>query len=171
MPKPTFASVTEQSCTCDYLQKEANDPESPIIFDEPTGEYQFTYQEPGCEGRSTLVIYHCPFCGGTAPESKRALLFAVIPRAEEERLAEILAPIQTIKDALATFGTPDFDGFVEVRQHERDDKPSTRAHHRQIRYERLSEVADVWIDECPDGRAFWQLQGKYVGKRPEGIKR
>jgi hypothetical protein len=163
MPKPTFASVTEQVCTCDYLQKAADDPENPIIFDEPTGEYQFTYREPECEGRSMLVIYHCPFCGGAAPESKRNLLFAVIPRSEGERLAEILAPIQTIHDALELLGTPDFDGFVQFRQEERNDHPSTWQHRRQIRYERLSEVADVWIDESTNGRVFWRLQGKYVG--------
>lgn len=168
MPKPTYASVTEQACTCNYLQQAADDPDNPIVFHERTGEFHFTYQEPDHEGRSMLVIYHCPFCGGAAPESKRALLFAVIPRSEEERLAEILMPIKTIKDALESLGTPDFDGFIGSRQYERDDQPPTREHRRQIRYERLSEIADVWIDESRDGRAFWQLQGKYLGKPEEG---
>ncbi len=167
MPKPTYASVTEQACTCSYLQHAAEDPDNPIVFHERTGEFQFTFQEPDHEGRSMLVIYHCPFCGGTAPESKRALLFAVIPRSEEERLEEILAPIRTIQDALALLGTPDFDGYTGIRQEEQDGKPPTWRHRRQIRYERLSEVADVWIVESADGRLLWQLQGKYLGKREE----
>ncbi len=115
-----------------------------------------------------LVIYHCPFCGGAAPESKRALLFEVVSRSEGERLEEILAPIRTIQDALALLGTPDFDGYAGIRQEEQDGKPSTWRHRRQIRYERLSEVADVWIVESADGRLLWQLQGKYLGKREEG---
>jgi hypothetical protein len=162
--KPTHASVTEQRCACDYLQNAADDPDSPIIFDQRTGEYQFTYQEPDCEGLSSLVIYHCPFCGGVAPESKRALLFAVISRDEERRLAALLRPIETIRDALEKLGTPDFDGFVVRRQPERDEKAPTREQHRMIRYEKMSDVADIWITEREDGRACLQLQGKYLGR-------
>jgi hypothetical protein len=166
MPKPTSASVTDQPCTCDYLQNAAADPDNPISFDQQTGEYQFTYQEADCEGISTLVIYHCPFCGGAAPESKRALLFAVVSRREEERLAQILAPIRTIDEALQRFGKPDFNDYVKVHQPEQAGKPPSVEYHRQIRYEKLSDVADVWIEEYPDGRASWQLQGKYVGRKP-----
>jgi hypothetical protein len=160
MSRRTHASVTEEACICNYLDNAADDPENPIVFDQRTGEYQFTYQEPECEGRSSLVIYHCPFCGGAAPESKRDLLFAVISRVEEDRLAEILVPIHSIKEAIDAFGKPDFDGFVSCAKRERDGTPPTRERHRQIRYVNLSEVADVWIDERQDGKAHWHLQGK-----------
>ncbi len=164
MPKPTYASVTEQPCTCDYLQNAANDDANPIIFDEKTSEYQFAYHEPGLDGPSTLIIYHCPFCGGAAPESKRSLLFAVIPKSEEERLLEMLAPIETISQAMAILGTPDFDGHIKVRDPERDNKPFSLEYHREIRYEKLSDLANIWITERPDGKVFWQLQGKYIGR-------
>src|ERR1700681_961480 len=96
----TYASVTKTVCTCMYLGQAADDPRSPIVFDADTGEYQFTYQEPECTGPSSLVIYHCPFCGGAAPESKRHLRFAVIPAAEEQRLIALLAPVRSGHDAL-----------------------------------------------------------------------
>jgi hypothetical protein len=164
VPKATYASVTEQRCACDYLQNAANDPDNPIIFDERTGEYQFTYQQSDCHGHSSLVIYHCPFCGGVAPESKRALLFAVVSEDEESRLAEILRGIKSLKDAIAKLGPPDFDDFVSYRQHEQNDKAPTREQRRTIRYQQISNVADIWITEREDGGAFWQLQGKYVGR-------
>ena len=116
MTGPTFASVTDQPCKCDYLQRRAADPECPIIFDDRVGEYQFTYQKPGAEGLSTLVIFHCPFCGGAAPESKRDLLFALIPSEEEERIATLLRPIHSLDDAIKLLGTPDYDGFVTHRE-------------------------------------------------------
>jgi hypothetical protein len=167
MPKPTFASVTEEACTCNYLQNAADDPDHPIVFDAQTGEYQFAYQQPECEGLSSVTIYHCPFCGGAAPESKRELLFAVIPKAEEDRLLEILAPIQTIESALQTLGQPDFDDFISVKKSEKNGSPPSVKHYRQIRYNNLSDVAEVWITDRPDGRASWQLQGKYVGTKTQ----
>jgi hypothetical protein len=158
MSKPTFASVTEVPCTCRYLEKRANDPRTPIVFDEATGEYQFVYKS------EMLVIYHCPFCGGAAPESKRALLFAQISAAEEERLANLLDGITTIDDALAKLGKPDFEGTSVTRHPEAENEAPRIQHHRDIRYFGLSETAEVWITERPDGKIFWQLQGKYIGR-------
>jgi hypothetical protein len=164
VPKPTFASVTEQLCVCEYLQRAADDPDNPIVFDEQAGEYQFTYQGEG-EGLSMLVIYHCPFCGGAAPESKRELLFEDIPREEAERIALILHSIHSLDDAIKSFGAPDFDGFTTIHEHEKDNAPPSLKCSRQIRYERLSTVADVWIVEHPNGKAWWQLQGKPIANR------
>lgn len=160
MPKPTHASVTDQPCTCDYLQNAASESDNPIVFNEATSEYHFTYREPGLEGPSMLVIYHCPFCGGMARQSKRPELFQVIPRAEQERLFDLLSPAQTIDQALAEFGPPDFDGFIGTHSQEQDGQPPCMERHRQIRYEGLSETADVWITEEPDGRTRIRLLGK-----------
>lgn len=173
MSKPTHSSVTELACECRYLENAADDPASPIIFDERTGEFQFEYHETrqsrlkhlssalwGDRPYATLIIYHCPFCGGAAPESKRDLLFEIIPREEEARLAEQLKPIKTIDDAIRLLGKPDFEGHVGLHKPESENQPSTIEHHRDIRYYDLSGVADVWITERADGTAHWQLQGK-----------
>jgi hypothetical protein len=162
--KPTHASVTARPCTCGYPQRAADDAENPVVFDERTSEYQFTYQEPGLEGLSTLILYHCPFCGGAVPGSKRSLLFATIPGAEAARLVTVLEPVKTVRDALEQLGPPDFDGFSTTLRPERDDQPPLVERHRDLRYYSLSDVADIWITERSDGAVHWQLQGKYVGE-------
>ena len=144
-PKDRPASVTETPCTCGYLQRAADDPRNPIIFDEDTSEYQFTFQEPESDGLSTLIIYHCPFCGGAAPESKRDLLFAQIPDSEQSRLAELLDGIETIDGALERFGKPDFEGTSVTTHPERENEPPRIGHHRDIRYHNLSNVAEIRI--------------------------
>jgi hypothetical protein len=160
------------SCTCGYLARAADDPANPIIFDEQTSEYQFTYQEPDCEGRSMLVIYYCPFCGGAAPPPRRHLLFAAIPRDEEQRLAELLRPIETIQQALDTFGPPQMDSYSTIRDLHRDepDHPPTVQRRPSLLYTALSDVADVRITERPDGRTSWTLSGKCLGGgRQDGV--
>lgn len=161
----THASVTNIPCTCGYLERAADDPANPIVFDERTAEYQFAYQESACEGRSMLVIYHCPFCGGMAPESKRQELFAAIPPAEVERLSTLLSPIETIQQAFDTFGLPQMDDFSVMRNLRRDeaDNPPTIQRCRELLYTQLSEVAEIRISELPNGSVSWMLSGKYIG--------
>lgn len=160
MHGPTHASVTKVPCTCHYLKREADDADSPIVFDAETGEYHFIY------GGNILVIYHCPFCGGAAARSKRPLLFAVIPVEEQERLARLLRPVRSVRSALKRLGKPDTDDPGGVRVPERPDRNRQPAlkFHRLLVYERLSGVADVWIIEREDRTVHWQLIGKYVGR-------
>jgi hypothetical protein len=172
--RPTSASVTDVSCSCGYLARAADDPDVPIVFDERTGEFHFTYYEPGeCVAEewspAMLVIFHCPFCGGAAPPSKRALLFHAIPRAEEQRLFTILTPLKNIDAAITALGPPDWDNEIGgvSRTSPDDGKPSVVTCSRRLCYQRLSEIADVWLDNFQDGVAYWSLQGKPL-KRVEG---
>ena len=158
MAKPTHASVTEEPCTCGYLQNAADDPSNPIVFDTQTAEYQFSYDG------AMLVIYHCPFCGGAAPKSKRALLFEQIPEAEQERLAKLLYGITTINAAIKRLGKPDFEGTSTSQYPEQEGTAPRIEHHRVVRYHNVSDVAEIWITERPDGSIYWHLQGKYIGR-------
>ncbi len=168
--RPTHASVTDVACTCKYLQRAADDPSIPIVFDKRTNEYQYVYQRSGEDGPSNLIIYHCPFCGGAAPASKRHLLFHVIPLVEADRLAELLAPLRTVRDAIERLGVPDHDDPIgEVRrQDETDESPSSITPYRTLTYESLSDVAQVRITERRDGSIDWSLQGKYIGDTANG---
>jgi hypothetical protein len=162
--KPTFASVTETSCTCGYLQRAADSPSVPIVFDKQTSEFQFTYQEAECDGPSTLVIYHCPFCGGAAPKSKRDLLFAVIPPDESKRLIQLFLSVRTATDALEQLGKPNRDDPTGTVVQSKD-APLIQLFRTMV-YEDLSEVAEVWLTERPDGTLTCSLQGKFLGNRP-----
>lgn len=160
--KRTYASVTVVNCTCNYLRNAADDPANPIAFDARTNEFQFNYRDDQDQCPATLIIYHCPFCGGAAPKSKRDQLFAAIPADEEARLANLMKPIETIDDAIDALGNPDFDGYTEHRCPEEIETPPSTEYLREIRYHGLSEVADVWITERPDGKIHWRLQGKQL---------
>ena len=78
MAKPTHTSVTEEPCTCGYLERAADDPTLPIVYDAQLNEYHFKYPSPCAEGeceqaKASLMIYHCPFCGGITSECSRCL--------------------------------------------------------------------------------------------------
>ena len=177
MGKPTFASVTEELCTCGFLPEQADDPTSPIVYDPQLNEYHFEYPDPCGEGecgqaKASLMIYHCPFCGGAAPESKRDLLFAVIPPEEERRLSKLLGGLKTLDQATQALGPPDDDnpqGLTET-QVEREGTAPTAESSRTLRYPGLSETADVYITETRTGGLHFWLQGKYLRPPPDGSR-
>jgi hypothetical protein len=170
MAKPTFASVTEQLCACQYLADAAADPQAPIVFDPKLNEYNFEYPSPcsdeGCAvGKASLRIYHCPFCGGAAPKSKRDLLFAGISPKEQRRLNGLLTGIKSMEDAFRVLGPPDHDDphGLTVLQPEREGTAPTRQSYRSLTYSQLSETAEVMLTDNLPGGVHVALQGKFVG--------
>src|SRR5947209_1768445 len=99
MPDPTVPQ-----CDCGWLEQAADDPSFPVAFDTRLNEYQFV-RSGETEGRGP--IYHCPFCGGSAPKSKRESLFAHLSTEELLRLSELTKDLSTVSDAIAKFGPPD----------------------------------------------------------------
>jgi hypothetical protein len=169
MAKPTFASVTEELCTCGFLQEEADNPSSPIVYDSQLNEYHFEYPSPCADGergpdKAMLMIYHCPFCGGAAPDSKRDLLFAVIPVEEERRLYQLFHGIKTLNDAIQVLGPPDQDNPHGVKQTkpERAGTAPTVAYFRTLWYSRLSTVAEVFVEDYGSDGVHFRLQGKHI---------
>jgi hypothetical protein len=105
--KPTFASVTVDRCSCGFLEQAADDPKLPIRFDQSVGEYNFEFPSPcvgeTCpEAKAQLRIYHCPFCGGAAPPSKRETLFAHISDEEAARIYRMFHGMRTLEVAPGT---------------------------------------------------------------------
>ena len=111
------------------------------------------------------MIYHCPFCGGAAPESKRHKLFAIVSDSEADRIHKSLEHINSLDDAIRILGPPDQDdprGFV-IHRPEKDGKAPTVESYRSFLYEKLSDTADVRIIEHPQEGVSISLQGKYIG--------
>jgi hypothetical protein len=162
--KPNFASVTTVPCTCKYLERASEEPDNPIFFNAEVNEYHF--RSVG-KSRGTWMIYHCPWCGGAAPRSKRGSLFATITQKEEERLRRLTTGLRTIEAVIKKFGKPDFDmadGKV-IKTQESKGKPPTIKSYRTLHYTGLSKSADVHVtDYCPDGPLRVILQGKYLGR-------
>jgi hypothetical protein len=168
MTKPTSASVTTEPCRCGYLQRAADDPGSPVVFDSDSNEYNF--RGPGSAAAEdprfvTVRIYHCPFCGGAAPSSKPRLQFVVISQGEQQRLLQLLDGIRTLDDAIRVLGPPEEDtphGVTETHPEEESAAPTVRSC-RTLTYRGLSETADVCILDRQGDRVGVILQGKYVG--------
>jgi hypothetical protein len=163
----TFASVTDTPCTCDYLHNAADDPDHPIEFDASVHEFLFVVRADDGTAKSKLSIYHCPFCGGATPNSKRDTLFAAIPNSENVRIRALFSDTKTIAAVLEKFGPADHDhpnGFSSITP-ERDGSPPTHYSGRSMRYTELSEVADVDVHEHRGGDISVTLIGKYLGPK------
>ena len=160
--KRTFASVTEEPCSCGSLSSQADDPDSPIIYDKKLHEYRIEY--PGSR-HGIIMIYHCPFCGGAAPESKRDNLFAVVSNSEVDRISKMLEKVKSLDDATQILGPPDQDeprGFTACSP-EKDGKTPTVESFRSLTYKKLSDTAYICIIEHPKDGIRVCLQGKYIG--------
>jgi hypothetical protein len=162
--KPTFASVTTKPCECRWPQDVSAEPENGVAFDAQTNEYQFRTPSGG-----SLTIYHCPFCGGAMPRSKRADLFARITEAELQRLTKLTSKLKSVADAIRVLGKPahDHPHGLAVRTPAKGRRPPGVASYRVLTFTRASDTADVeLIDYGPKGIRF-TYQGKYLG-RPAG---
>ena len=161
--KPHSASITSTPCKCKSLENAADEPNSPIVFDRELNEYNIETRDGG-----TLRIYHCFFCGGAAPRSKRGSLFATITQNEQDRLRDLTSGFATLADVIRKFGKPDEDmdtGLVSKWPAKRG-KPPTIKSYRVLRYYDLSKTAQVeFVDYGPETGVRATLQGKYIGKR------
>jgi hypothetical protein len=162
--KPTGQSVTTVPCTCGYLDHISAEKDSPIVFDTELQEWQLRW--PG-QAKGSGPIYHCLFCGGTVPKSKRGSLFAGVPSSEVMRLRELTRGLKSVTEAVATLGPPEEDspdGMV-IQTPESAGEPSKASSYRMLKWVGLSEVADVClVDYGPHGVKFTFI-GKYLGDR------
>jgi hypothetical protein len=159
----TFASKTDVLCDCGTMESAARNPDLPIGFNSSLNEFNFVY------GAGKMRIYHCPFCGGKAPESLRGALFAQIPRQEQQRLFALTEKFKTVADVVGSLGQPDRDSArgIVVGAPERDGQAPKLTAHRVLVYSKLSEVADVHAEVYPEDRVAISLHGKHIGP-PDG---
>jgi uncharacterized protein DUF6980 len=165
--KPHTPSVTSKPCECGYLEAAAAEPGSVIVYDEQMGEYQF--KRP--DGSGSRPIYHCPFCGGATPKSKRASFFARVTWAEVARLKKLTAGIMTAAEAIDRFGMPLHDNpeGITIQTPASNSEPSKTTSYRVLRFADLSKTADVdLIDYGVKGITF-TFQGKYLGDKKGAV--
>ena len=160
-------SKTDELCDCNTLQSAADNPDLPIVFDAKMNEFHLVYNVNGGEGFFNL--YHCFFCGGKAPESKRHLLFTTISEAERTRLRELTRPLKKLGDVLAVLGKPDQDreDGIMIMMDETEDNPPKEQFYRALIYENLSDVADIRVTVYPNECVGIVFTGKYIGDKNE----
>lgn len=159
--KPNSLSVTSTPCRCRYLERAAAEPKELIVFDEEMHEYHITNPHGGY-----LLIYHCPFCGGAAPLSKRHERFATVTRAEADRLDRLTARFKIVDEAIVALGRPDDDNprGLRIQAPATSKVPSKVTSYRTLTFKRLSDVADVVLTDYGVEGIRFTFQGKYLGK-------
>jgi hypothetical protein len=170
MSTGTWASVTETNCTCPYLEDNAANPDLPIRFDPDLNEYQIVW--PIGDGYGSMLLYHCPFCGGRTPKSLRETLFATVPNEEYERLHVLTRGIKSIEDAIRILGTPSRDEATTVPPDftpptERDGRSNWPV--RFLTFSDCSDVAEVQVSVKADNTVEVSCGPKYTGPRKRAV--
>jgi hypothetical protein len=145
------------TCKCEWLERAADDPKTAVEFDAKLNEYHLV-RGP----KDYLVIYYCPFCGGSPPKSRRDRLFHKLTDAERHRLVTLTKDMRTVEDVTRAFGEPDVRqpaGMVTTNP-EREGKPETTQSYPVMIYRKLSDIADVHVIIYPTERVSISFQGK-----------
>jgi hypothetical protein len=146
-------------CDCSVLERASREADHAIRWDERMNEYFIAH---GKSGR--MMVYYCPFCGGSTPKSRRSLLFHTLTDAERQRLCTLTKDMLTVQDVTNAFGEPDISqpvGMV-ITKPERDGKPETTQSYPVMIYTKLSDTADVHVTVYPTERVAVSFQGKGV---------
>jgi hypothetical protein len=147
-------------CDCGVLERASRESDHSIRWDERLNEYYIAH------GKGRMMLYYCPFCGGSTPKSRRSLLFHTLTDAERHRLTNLTKDMRTVQEVTGTFGEPDIHQPVGcvITTPERDGKPETTESYPVMIYTKLSEIADVHVTIYPADRVGISFQGKGVKK-------
>jgi hypothetical protein len=150
-------------CDCGVLEYASRQPDHVIRWDERLQEYHIVHGKG-----SEMMIYYCPFCGGSTPKSRRSLLFHTLTDVERQRLCDLTKDMRMVQEVVGAFGEPDIRqpiGMVQTVP-ERDGKPETTKSCPVMIYTKLSETADMHVTIYPADRVGISFHGKAVKKNP-----
>ena len=154
-------------CGCKWFERAAKDESIPVVFDEMMNEYHLRHSN----GRGYSLFYHCPFCGGKAPDSLRGTYWTEVSHEESYRLNEITKDIKTPPQLFEMFGEPDKDFEVSgssTTPGSDDSPPETTLGPRRVVFKGLSDTADVHVRIDRYDRLRFSFMGRYIGpKRSE----
>ena len=154
-------------CECKNLERAADNPDLPIVFDTETNEYHIVKETE--RGAAQLIVRYCFSCGGKAPISKRGELFAWVSQEEKARLMTLCNDIRTFDDATRAFGQPEHDFPIgETAETMNDAGRSEWTAHRAIVYTNLSDAADVRFTQVLGDQISVRFFGKHLGEKATG---
>jgi hypothetical protein len=127
------------------------------------------YNIVGPEG-SQSVLYHCPWCGGVAPASKRPNYFAVVTDGELHRLQELTRGLSSLQEAVKRFGPPaeDREHGVTTTTPGSGSEPPVTTSHRTLKFGNLSDTVDVVIEDHGVRGVRTAFAPPYLGGREGG---
>lgn len=160
MPNPDAPA-----CDCRWFDRAAKNPDIPITFDERMNEFHLMQ----IDGNGHSSLYHCPFCGGRAPESLRKTFFRTVSHDESARLHLHTKEIKTEDELIALLGPPDTEyeiGGGMTKPGSEIEPDETFVNGRRLVYRNLSETADVNVRIDRYGQLRFSYTGKYLGDMP-----
>jgi hypothetical protein len=161
-PMPSMPNPDAPLCDCRWFERATRDDAIPVVFDELMNEYHLVHK--GGKGHS--LIYHCPFCGGRAPESLRSTYWTEVSIEESHRLNALTKNIKTPQELFEKFGTPDHDFEVSggsTTPGSEDTPPETTLGPRRVVFKGLSDTADVHVRIDQYDRLRFSFTGRYIG--------
>jgi hypothetical protein len=153
-------------CGCNWFPDAAKDDSSPVVFDELMNEYHLKHNNDS--GYS--LFYHCPFCGGKAPETLRGSFWTEVSSEESHRLEQLTKNIKTPKELFVAFGDPDQDhevGGGYISPGSEDQPPELTLSPRRVVFKSLSETVDVHVSIDRYDRLRFSYQGRYIGPKQD----
>jgi hypothetical protein len=154
------SSQDREACECGWLHQAATDPDHPVEFDPRMNEFNIV------KGERSIRIYYCPFCGGKAPESLRATVFAHVSAEERERLTLLGLGAESFAQIVANLGEPSGDqpAGAGIGIPAPDGQITQFISYRVVTYSQLSQVADLQFYLHADGTlARLVVSAKYIG--------
>lgn len=126
----------EEPCDCGVISAMLNDPTSGLTLGEDN---TFLLAGQWC-------VYHCPFCGGLLPHSRKPIWYPRLTDDERARLQQLVEGIATAEEAIRRLGPPDYDALIDVYESINDslvhnEELSTKC--RNVEYYNLSEHANI----------------------------
>jgi hypothetical protein len=153
----------KEICDCGALEQASKEPNHAIRWDDRMNEYYIAHGENG-----RMMVYFCPFCGGSTPKSRRNSFFAHVSDEEQTRIWNLFRGIRTVSDVTTRFGPPDEEHEIAsaVCTPGREGKPEHGEIFRGFVYKNLSPVADIIfnIGDNETVRGTWCQ--KYIGEPP-----
>ena len=146
-------------CDCGVLEGLSKEPEAPVGYYAELHEYYLRSHN----GLGKHPIYHCLFCGGRTPKSRRETLFAHVTDAERRRIWGIVQNLETLPAVLAALGPPDLDqpiGGTSTLPGEGGRTDFCRT----LTYEGLSPTVDLKVSVHPDGTIGFMYWPKPIEK-------
>ena len=150
-------------CGCNWFDRSAKDDSIPVVFDEMMNEYHLKHADGGFS-----LFYHCPFCGGKAPNSLRGTYWTKVTHEESHRLEMLTKGIKTPEQLFATFGDPQEDfqiGGGCTSPGSEDEPPETTLGSRRVVYTNLSDTVEVHVRIDRYDRLRFSYTGRYIGPK------
>jgi hypothetical protein len=127
---------TKEACDCGVISAMLNDPDSGLTLGEDN-----TFLLAG-----QWLVYHCPFCGGLLPHSRKPIWYPQLTDDERARLQQLVEGITTAEEAIQRLGPPDYDAFMGVHESINgrlvyNEELSKK--NRNVEYYNLSEHANI----------------------------